>query len=180
MWVLTLLAAHRMRRQYGWNFYADWNLRAFDAAARKRVLLRFVPFALALLAFAAWKLPPEHFLRLPLHNPQLFLWICIFYPPLSALPQEILCRSYFFRRYAPIFPGRQAMLLASALAFGWMHIILQNWVAVCFSVLGGWLFSDTYHRTRSLAAVFAEHALYGCYIFALGLGLFFYHGAAVR
>ena len=45
---------------------------------------------------------------------------------------------------------------------------------------GGLFFADTYAKTRSLAAVYFEHALYGCYLFTIGLGFYFYHGNAVR
>ena len=180
MWGLTALAIYALRRRHGWRFYADWNIEALDRAFWRRMLLRFIPFAIALLIFSALVLPPERFLNLPRQRLQMMVGLCIFYPLLSALPQEILFRSYFFRRYAHVFTTERSMILASALAFGWMHVLLQNWVAVSFSFLGGLLFSDTYRRTKSLAAACAEHALYGCYIFMLGLGLFFYHGAAVR
>ena len=179
MWGLSLVAVFYMRRHHGYRFYDDWNLAALTKAFWKRILLRFVPFAVALFIFTALVVP-DHLLNLPRHRLQMWVGLMIFYPLLSVLPQEILLRSYFFRRFGKVFTTQRSMILASALAFGWMHILLQNWVAMSFSFLGGVLFADTYRKTRSLAAVCAEHALYGCYIFTLGLGVFFYHGAAVK
>jgi len=128
--------------------------------------------------------------------------VMLLYPPLSALPQEIIFRSYFFCRFRSLFitddphpsplpdreraakgkaqAGEGVLIVASALAFGWVHIVLQNWVAVAFSFAGGLLFGDTYQRTHSLAATCLEHALYGCTLFTFGLGFYFYHGMAVR
>jgi hypothetical protein len=48
------------------------------------------------------------------------------------------------------------------------------------TLLGGTLFAFTYHRTRSLLACSVEHALYGCFVFTIGLEqLFYYPGANV-
>jgi membrane protease YdiL (CAAX protease family) len=130
-----------------------------------------------LLAFTAFMIP-DHLFSL-LQKPDRWVMVIFLYPVLSALPQEIIFRSFIFRRFAPLFTPTQ-LSIASALAFGWAHIILMNWVAVVFSFLGGLLFTDTYRKTRSLAAVCFEHALYGCYIFTIGLGFYFYHGNAVK
>jgi hypothetical protein len=40
-----------------------------------------------------------------------------------------------------------AMVLASALTFGFVHIIYGNWVSVGLSAIGGVLFSITYIQT---------------------------------
>jgi membrane protease YdiL (CAAX protease family) len=67
---------------------------------------------------------------------------------------------------------------ASAFAFGYAHIIFLNWIAVAMTTFGGFLFARDYTRHRSLSLVCLEHALYGCLIFTVGLGRFFYSGAA--
>jgi hypothetical protein len=46
-----------------------------------------------------------------------------------------------------------------------------------FCAIGGVFFARTYTARPSLALVVAEHALYGCFLFTLGLGHYFYHGA---
>jgi membrane protease YdiL (CAAX protease family) len=70
-----------------------------------------------------------------------------------------------------------ALVLISGAAFGLAHIVFNNWVAPVLCAVGGVLFAHTYHKTRSLALVCLEHALYGDFVFTVGLGRYFYHGA---
>jgi membrane protease YdiL (CAAX protease family) len=69
------------------------------------------------------------------------------------------------------------MILTSTLAFSFMHIVLLNWIAPLFTLVGGLLFAATYRRSRSLLTAGFEHALFGCFNFTLGLGVYFYNGA---
>jgi membrane protease YdiL (CAAX protease family) len=94
-----------------------------------------------------------------------------------VLPQEIIFRLFFFERYRGIFKTRELMIIASGLAFGLAHIIFENWVAALLCAVGGILFAMTYTRHRSLALVSLEHALYGDFVFTVGLGYYFYHGS---
>jgi uncharacterized protein len=67
--------------------------------------------------------------------------------------------------------------VASALAFGFVHIIFGSWISVVLSTIGGLLFALTYMKSGSLLLTCIEHALFGDFIFTIGLGQFFYHGA---
>jgi len=176
LWIMGALS-WRALKHYGVAWASEWNAAALNRAAVTAILWRFIPCAIALLLFT-WVAIPDHLFGLPRQRPLVWVMVMLFYPLLSVVPQEIIFRSYIFRRYAPLSPA--LLKIASACAFGCVHIVLQNWVAVTFSALGGWLFADTYAKTRSLAAVCFEHALYGCYIFTIGLGFYFYHGQAVR
>lgn len=141
-----------------------------------RIGVTFILVAIVLTA-ALLLLRPSAMFGFVLRNPTMWGLVMVLYPLLSAFPQELVYREFFFERYRPFIPNERVMILVSALAFGFMHVALQNWVAVIFSSLGGLLFSVTYVRTRSLLLVSIEHALYGCWIFTIGLGYFFYHGA---
>jgi uncharacterized protein len=55
-----------------------------------------------------------------------------------------------------------------------MHILFHNWIALALTFPGGILFALRYCNTRSLAVSSLEHALYGCFLFTIGLGQFFY------
>jgi len=66
------------------------------------------------------------------------------------------------------------MVAVNVLCFAWLHIIYDNWVAIAFTLAGGILFTLNFDRNRSLTAVSLEHALYGCAMFTLGLGEYFY------
>jgi len=64
-------------------------------------------------------------------------------PLVSVYPQELLYRAFFLHRYQPLFGRGWGMLLASAMAFGFVHIIFRNSLAVALCVIGGFLFSLT-------------------------------------
>lgn len=173
---VAVVAMGYLWKHYAYSFDRDWNARAVNRDNLRRVLLRFVPFALLLLGFAIYAVP-ERLFSLPLENPLLWMQVMLLYPLLSVLPQEIIYRSFFFRRYVWICKPR-TLIIINAIAFGWVHIVLNNAVAIIFSAIGGYLFADTYRRSRSLAVVCIEHAIYGCFIFTIGLGIYFYHGFA--
>ena len=140
----------------------------------KKIFLRFgvcsaLIAALVLFAF------PGNFFNMPLESPTVWASVMLLYPLLSVYPQELIYRAFFFERYRKLFPSCWSCVLSSAIVFGLVHIIFQNPLAVVLTLVGGVFFAETYARTRSLRLVWLEHALYGCLIFTIGLGEFFYH-----
>jgi uncharacterized protein len=101
----------------------------------------------------------------------------ILYPVLSVYPQGIIYRAFFFERYRILFPNPAVLIVVSALAFSFAHIIFRNPVALIFTLVGGLLFAWRYAATGSLLTSSFEHALYGCWMFTVGLGQYFYKGA---
>jgi uncharacterized protein len=140
------------------------------------LLLRDAVF-LALLGLAVRIFAPQLLFSLVKRAPLLWAAIMLLYPLLSVYPQELLYRTFFFHRYQPLFGCGWTMLLASALAFGFVHIILGNWLSVGLCLIGGLLFSLTYQHSGSLLLTCLDHALFGNFIFTIGLGQFFYHGS---
>jgi membrane protease YdiL (CAAX protease family) len=132
---------------------------------------------LAFLGAAVWLLAPELLFSLVRRAPVFWVAIMLLYPLLSVYPQELLYRAFFFHRYQPLFGSGWAMLLASAFAFGFAHIILGNWISVALCLIGGLLFALTYQHSSSLLLACLDHALFGNFIFTIGLGPFFYHGS---
>lgn len=112
----------------------------------------------------------------PLHDTLLWLIVIIAYPLFSVIPQEILFRGFFFRRYKKIFPTKSVMILMNALTFSFAHIIFHNFWAVGLTFIGGIYFALTFYRFKSLKLVIIEHALYGVMLFTVGFGDYFYHG----
>jgi membrane protease YdiL (CAAX protease family) len=102
------------------------------------------------------------------------------YPILSVYPQGIVYRAFIFERYRELFGPSWAIVLASAVAFAYVHIVFRNPLAIGLTFLGGVLFAYRYLQTGSLFVSSFEHALYGCAIFTIGLGRSFYHGAVRR
>jgi uncharacterized protein len=122
---------------------------------------------------------PSLFLALPRTHPGFWAIIMVGYPALSVYPQGLIYRAFLFHRYRRLLPGspaaRSAILIgASAVTFSLMHILFHNWIALALTLPGGILFAARYANTRSLAVSSFEHALYGCLLFTIGLGQFFY------
>lgn len=145
--------------------------------AVRGVALRFSILA-PLIALATWLAFPSLFLSLPRQHPLFWALIMLLYPLLSVWPQEMLYRALLFHRFRALFRTDPALILASAAAFGFAHIIFLNGIAIAMTTAGGFLFARDYVRHRSLPLICLEHSLYGCLIFTIGLGRFFYTGAA--
>lgn len=142
------------------------------------LLLRDAVF-LTLLGLSVRLFAPHLLFSFVKRAPLLWAAVMLLYPLLSVYPQELLYRAFFFHRYQPLFGSGWTMLLASAFAFGFIHIIFGNWLAVGLCVFGGLLFSFTYQHSGSLPITCLDHALFGNFIFTIGLGQFFYHGSRV-
>ena len=128
-----------------------------------------------LIAVATYLLFPERFLAFPRYNPKVWLMVMVLYPVMSVVVQELVFRTFFFHRYGPLFGGAQWLaILSNGAAFGFAHIIFGNVIAMFGSMFIGFLLAYRYCQTRSFWAVWLEHTLYGCLVFTVGLGWFFY------
>jgi membrane protease YdiL (CAAX protease family) len=152
------------------QLFASGNARAYLVP----MLLRDA-VCLLLLGLAVRFLAPDLLFSFVKKDPALWVLVILLYPLLSVYPQELLYRAFFFHRYAPLFGNGWGVLLASALAFGFVHIIFRNNLAVVLCVVGGLLFALTYQRSGSLLLTCLDHAIFGNFLFTIGLGQFFYH-----
>ena len=175
LWLLAagctgvLLAARGFDRRRLWD--------ARDVG--RRISRAFIPFAIAapLLLLATVLFEPDRLFAFVRQRPVLWAVVMVLYPVLSAYPQGVVYRAFVFHRYRRIFGGGWAMVLGSAVAFSFVHIIFHNWIAPVLSFAGGILFAWTYERTGSSLIATVQHALFGCYLFTIGLGWYFYHGS---
>lgn len=176
LWGFALLAYLALKRHNAaFTHRGEWNF----AAARggiPEVLKRFALLAPLLAAFTYFH-DYDRLFSFPLERPQLWIMVMVLYPVLSVWPQELLYRGFFYHRYARLFSSPNAYAAASAFFFGYAHIVFNNWIAIVFCAVGGFMFARTYARHRSLALACLEHALYGCFIFTIGLGWYFYGSA---
>jgi hypothetical protein len=129
-----------------------------------------------LLSAAVWWWAPQLLFDLPRRNTMLWALLVCLYPIFSVYPQGLVYRVFFERRYAPLFRTPAALVIAGGVAFAYMHIVFRNAWAMGLSLPAGLLFFARYRETRSLMVSSLEHALYGCFIFTIGLGAFFYQG----
>jgi membrane protease YdiL (CAAX protease family) len=153
-----------------------WKWRAVTWTNLRPILVRWILACIGMYLFIAWYAPERAF-GLILQEPLFVLFLCFAYPVLSALPQEFIFCSYFFERYRRLFGKGVSMIIASAVVFAYAHCLYLNPVAPSLSLMGGLIFATTYLKTYSLALVTIEHALYGNFLFVLGLGYYFYGGA---
>ena len=160
-------------RLWGWSrFKQDF----------KRIITQFVYLA-SLILIITWLLssstsimPEYRFLYLPREIPLLMLFITLLYPWVSAYPQEITHRAFFFHRYRHIIGAGRFAFTLNVLTFSWLHITMWNWIAIIMTIPAGVLFAYTYRRSESALAAGFEHALYGVWVFFVGLGYFVFTG----
>ena len=141
-----------------------------------RILGLFVLGSLLVgLYTAVWE--SARFLAFPKQKPALWAAVMVMYPLLSVLPQELAFRVFFFHRYRRLLPTLRGRVVVSSLAFGFTHLVFDNWTSILLSTAGGFLFGWTYARRPSVWLVAFEHALWGCFLFTIGLGAYFYAGS---
>lgn len=103
-------------------------------------------------------------------NPAMWLGVTIFYSISSVYPQEFLYRSFFFSRYGLLFKKPYLLIAVNALVFSFAHIGFKNILVLALTLIGGLIFAITYSKTRSLLVTSIEHALYGSWLFTVGMG----------
>lgn len=162
------------KRRHWENFWRSES-SVVEKKQLKVILVRFFICSILLTALVL-QFYPDKFLNFPLQHPLLFVLFLVVYPLFSVLPQELLYRTFFFERYQLIFSNPKIMILASTIAFSYLHIMYNNYESVILTLVGGYFFSRSYEVTRSLLLVTFEHSLYGILVFTLGLGGFFMRG----
>ncbi len=175
LWVFMACILVMLLRDKTFDRKELWNARAIKDHW-KPILLRFVCLA-PVIAFATWWLTEELFLYLPRNQPWLIAMIICLYPIFSVYPQGIIYRVFLLHRYKPLLGNPIALVVVSALCFGFLHIIFRNPIAPTVTLVGGALFAWTHHRSRSLFVSSFEHALYGLWLMSTGWGAFLYPGA---
>jgi hypothetical protein len=156
-----------------------WRWRAVTWDAMKPILKRWVICCVLMTVFI-WLYDPDRMFGLLREKPHIIPFLLIMYPVLSALPQEFIFCTFFFRRYRAFFKSQTSMIIASAIVFAYAHVLFINPVAPVLSLVAGIIFARTYAQTQSLALVTIEHGLYGNFLFVVGLGWYFWGGAVAE
>ncbi|WP_282168950.1 CPBP family intramembrane glutamic endopeptidase [Ruegeria atlantica] len=140
-------------------------------------------FTVAMAAFCSvvvMAMRPDVAFRMLLYRPEFLVVIWLAYPIASALPQELLFRSLFFRRYQAILPNGKAAYLLNASLFSLAHLMYWSWIVAIMTFGGGLLFTWAYRQRGSFFYAVLLHAIAGNVIFAAGLGIYFYSGNVQR
>lgn len=152
----------------GWN-RIDWRVVALAAAGT---------FAVGWAVMMATA--PARAFGLVRSNPGLMAMIALLYPFLSALPQEIVFRALFFRRYGPILPPPGPAIVLNAAVFALAHLMYWSWIVAAMTFAGGLVFAWAYEVRRNFPMAVLIHAVAGVIVFLLGLGVYFYTGNVTR
>jgi membrane protease YdiL (CAAX protease family) len=171
LWVLTAYCLFVLLHDPGFGREQLWSAGVLRQSAASILVIFAVAVVIGTLLVLHFA--PDLFLDLPRANPRLWCLLMLLYPVLSVYPQGIVYRAFVFQRYRNLFGPGWEIILASTVAFAYVHIIFRNRLAVGLTFLGGLLFGFRYLKTGSLFASSFEHALYGCAIFTMGLGRWF-------
>jgi hypothetical protein len=177
LWPFFVYCLTVLLRDRTFNRQELWRPRALRSQLASILALFLI--AAAPLTGLLYHFHPELLLTFVFTHPRVWAILMLLYPILSVYPQGVIYRVFLMHRCRPLLgaagPKREwALILISALAFSFMHIVFRNWVAVALTLPGGIIFARRQLRTRSLFVSSFEHALYGCFIFTVGLGDFFY------
>jgi membrane protease YdiL (CAAX protease family) len=101
-----------------------------------------------------------------------FLWFAIIfaYSLFSVYPQELIYRTFYFQRYQALFKSPKTLIFINAILFCLAHLFFRNTLVLVLTFLGGVLFGFTFYKTKSTLLVTVEHAIYGSWLFTVGMG----------
>ena len=117
-----------------------------------------------------WLVDKDNLFVVIINKPMLWIVILFVYSFFSVYPQELIYRTFFFERYSQIFKSENLFIFINAILFSLAHIFFKNALVMVLTFLGGLLFALTYKRTKSTLLVSIEHAIYGCWLFTVGMG----------
>ena len=117
-----------------------------------------------------WITDNEALFNVLLNKPKLWIIILFVYSLFSVYPQELIYRTFFFQRYQVFFKSNRLLIFINAIVFSLGHIFFRNSLVLVLTFLGGLLFAISFNKTRSTLLVSIEHAVYGCWLFTVGMG----------
>ncbi|WP_405609005.1 CPBP family intramembrane glutamic endopeptidase [Polaribacter sp. Asnod1-A03] len=135
----------------------------------KVTLIKFFSIIIITIIFV-WSTDKANLFNVVLNKPKLWLLILLFYSIFSVYPQELLYRTFFFKRYEALFKNEKLFIFINALLFSVAHLLFKNTLVLLLTFIGGILFAYTYKKTRSTLLVSIEHSIYGCWLFTVGMG----------
>ncbi|NND51898.1 MAG: CPBP family intramembrane metalloprotease [Flavobacteriaceae bacterium] len=135
----------------------------------KRSLIHLTVIVIVTITYV-WITDKSQLFNAMLDNSKLWVFILFFYSLFSVYPQELIYRTFFFQRYETLFKNKKLFLFLNAIVFSLAHIFFRNTLVMVLTFIGGILFALTFKRTRSTLQVSIEHAIYGCWLYTVGMG----------
>jgi len=135
----------------------------------KRSGITLIFIAIITIIFV-WLTDNEALFNVILNKPKLWILILFVYSFFSVYPQELIYRTFFFQRYHVFFKSSNLLIFINAIVFSFGHIFFRNSLVLVLTFFGGLLFAISFNKTRSTLLVSLEHAIYGCWLFTVGMG----------
>ena len=135
----------------------------------KRILLLFLAI-LGITTLFVTIMDANKLFCVVLNKPLMWISILGVYTLLSVWPQEIIYRTFFFSRYEELFLNKKLLIFVNAILFSLAHLFFKNTLVIVLTFVGGLLFAYTYYKTRSTLLASIEHAIYGNWLFTVGMG----------
>ena len=160
----------RRTTDFQWSELVRWGIPKSILAKNGFIVL----FSLAVMLSYMLLFDREHLFDLPRSNPWIFLAMCLFYPVFSAFGQEVIYRTFLFKRYGTLFGSPWLISLFSGISFSFLHIVYYDPVSMILTFVGGIYFARVYQQTRSVLFTSVLHGIMGILIFGVGLGRYFW------
>jgi len=135
----------------------------------KYTLMKLIVIAL-LTGLFVFFVSRDNLFIVPKTKPKLWITILFIYSFLSVYPQELIYRTFYFKRYNTLFKNKNLFMFVNAIVFSLAHLFFRNPLVIILTFIGGILFAITYHQTKSTLLVSIEHALFGCWLYTVGMG----------
>ena len=116
----------------------------------------------------------ENLFNLPRGNLKVWLALATFHPVFSAYVQEVLFRTFIFRRSQQVLGNGWLIIFASASVFSFAHIFYYHPVSMLLTFIMGLYLAWIYQKNHSVLFVAFLHGLYGNMVFTIGLGHYFW------
>lgn len=166
--IVSIILHHN--KSFTWHELIRWRI----SKASIRLNLIIVGISCVLLSSSVLFFTPEKLFNLPRNNIRIWVIICMLYPILSAYSQEIIFRTFLFRRYRKLFTRPIYFILASGICFGFAHILYFSYISVGLSMLLGFYLASIYIKTKSVLFTTVIHSILGNFVFTIGLGEYFW------
>jgi membrane protease YdiL (CAAX protease family) len=133
---------------------------------------RFVIIALGTISFLYFD-DKQQLFNVVLNKPILWLKFSGVYILFSVIPQELIYRTFFVKRYRSLLKNKTVFILLNSALFSFAHIWFQSWIVLFFTFIGSLFFINSYLKTKSIGLVILEHSLYGVWLYTVGYGELF-------
>lgn len=168
--LLFIFLILKLTTDFSWKELVSWKIPALQL--RRHGVITVITFMVMLVAVILFD--HENLFNLIRTRPLIFVALAVLYPVFSAFGQEVIYRTFLFRRYRLLFPKNWHFILISGLTFSFMHIVYYDPVSMLLTLIGGLYFAYVYVQTRSVLFSAVLHGCMGIIVFAVGLGQYFW------